>query len=100
MNKNKNSVKTKNNINVQNKLTKNFTSEKKLKNYFNFSEQYFNLQKKINHLKIKTVQKNKSIPRFLFGKNIFKNNSNKSNKSQSKERYNQNNKNKPFLKFL
>ena len=100
LNKNKNSVKTKNNINVQNKLTKNFTSEKKLKNYFNFSEQYFNLQKKINHLKVKTVQKNKSIPKFIFGKNFFKNNNNKCNKSVSKEKHNQNNNNKSFLNNL
>ena len=97
MNNNKNSFKTKNNIKVQNKLTKNFTSEKKLKNYFNFSEQYFNLQKKINHLKIKSLQKNKSIQKFIFDKNIFKNNYNRYNKSLSKEKNNKIN-NKSFFK--
>ena len=64
-----------------NKLSRNVTNEKVLKNSINLTEQYMNLKKNINHLKInKSKNSNLNKKSFDMGKvSIQKTNISKSN---------------------
>ena len=64
-----------------NKMSRNITSDKGLKNSINLTEQYMNLKKNINHLKINSKLKNNNIQKMSYemGKiTLHKTNVNKS----------------------
>ena len=78
--KNMNMSKPKNIKTSINKLSRNVTNEKVLKNSINLTEQYMNLKKNINHLKINKSKNNLNKKSFDMGKvSIQKNNISKSN---------------------
>ena len=85
--KNINITKTKNIKPSINKMSRNITSEKGLKNSINLTEQYMNLKKNINHLKINSKLKNNNFQkmRYEIGKITLHKTNNKSTiKNQNK----------------
>ena len=77
-----NITKKKNNKPSLNKMSRNITTDKVLKNSINLTEQYMNLKKNINHLKINSKVKNNNIQKMSYkmGKiTLHKTNLNKSN---------------------
>jgi len=85
--KNINITKTKNIKPSINKMSRNITSEKGLKNSINLTEQYMNLKKNINHLKINSKLKNNNFQKMSYeiGKITLHKTNNKSTiKNQNK----------------